>query len=153
MRELTENITNLLRSHFHGKEVGSGGDFGATLPVGPFTIGIYLTQWQDIKHPSIHIQPIQERTLCNSIDGCCGGTELILNIRISAYQKPSGWSIVAALYEELRSWLITNKYRLAPVGEEYTVIINDRIVVDDVFEGDVQSTHIKVRLTYMRRYE
>lgn len=162
MREIIIEFVQMLSTHFAGKTVGSGGDFGASLTNGPFDITAYFHQWQDIVNPSIHVQIIQESPIGTNLQ-CCGGvTRLALNVRISVDQKGHGWSIAMALYEELRNWLCDEvNYKLAPqVGatpdsdECYLVFVDmDGITADHVYEGDVFSLHVKVNLTYLRRFE
>lgn len=153
MRELIIKFTQELEEHFGDKTVGSGGDFGATLTKGPFTINTYFHQWKDIINPSIHVQIIQEQLIGENFE-CCGGiTQLTLNVRISVDDKGQGWGIATVLYEELRSWLCEKNYSLAPTGEDYLVVIDQNITADHVYEGDVFSIHSRIYLTYLRRFE
>ncbi len=154
MREIIVSLTQALQTHFNGLTVGDGGDFGATLTNGPFTIKTYFHQWQDIKNPSVHLQMIQETSAGNNFE-CCGGvTTLKFDIRISVDQKGQSWSIAHVLYEELRSWLCEINYKLAPAGENYLVIIDqDDITANFMYEGDVYSIHTLIKCTYLRGYE
>ena len=154
MRELIVNFVQLLSTHFNGKTVGNGGDYGATLTNGPFDITAYFHQWQQIQNPSIHVQVVQETPASSNFECCGGPTNLILNIRISVDQKGQGWSIAMAMYEELRDWLCTYNYSYAPDGEDYLVILDQsQITGDHVYEGDIFSIHSRVALTYMRGFE
>ena len=155
MREIIVSFVQKLKTHFDGLTVGDGGDFGATLTNGPFPISTNFHQWEKIVNPSIHVQIIQEAPLAPNFE-CCGGfTGLTLDVRISVNQKGQGWSIAMALYEELRSWLCqTLNYSVAPVGEDYLVIIDaDQIVANHIYEGDVFSIHTLMKLTYPRGFE
>ena len=153
MRELIIEFTRDLNSHFGGKTVGSGGDYGSTLTNGPFTINTYFHQWKEIDNPSMHVQVIQERLVGDNFE-CCGGvTELTLNVRISVDYKLQSWSIAEALYEELRAWFCSNNYQFAPTGDDYIVFVDQNIIAQHVYEGDIFSIHTKVKLTYMRRFE
>lgn len=154
MRELIIELVQEISDHFDGYTVGNGGDYGATLTNGPFTVSAYFHQWQSITNPSIHVQIIQETPASSNFE-CCGGvTTLTANIRISVDQKEHGWSIAMALYEELRSWLCDMNYQLAPTGEDYLVIVGaNSIVAQHVYEGDIFSIHTKVAMTYLRRFE
>ena len=154
MRELIVQFTQDLSTHFDGKTVGSGGDFGATLTNGPFDIATYFHQWKEIVNPSIHVQIIQEAPASENFECCGGPTALTLNVRISINQKVQGWSIAMALYEELRSWLCDMNYSFAPDGNDYLVIVGQNsIVATHVYEKDVFSIHTKMDLTYLRRFE
>lgn len=160
MRELIVNFTAELADHFNGMTVGNGGDYGAALANGPFNITTYFHQWQAINHPSMHVQIVQERPTQPDWLECCGGpTVLVLNVRISVMNKGQGWSIAEALYEELRSWLCSVNYSLAPQDatptddQQYLVIVGQNVTADHVYEGDVFSIHAKVELTYLRRFE
>jgi len=154
MRELIVSFVQAIKDHYDQKTVGDGGDFGATLTNGPFTITTYFHQWQNITNPSIHVQILQEFPVGSNFE-CCGGvTALKLNVRISVDQKGQGYSIATALYEELRSWLCDQNYQLAPAGEDYLVFIDaDGIIANHIYEGDVFSIHVLVNLTYLRRFE
>lgn len=158
MRELIINFVQALSDHFSGKTVGAGGDFGSTLTRGPFKIGgeknkLYFHQWQDIVNPSIHVQIIQEQPVTDGFECCGGTTALTLNVRISVDQKEHSWSIAAALYEELRSWLCSQNYQLGGDCEYLVFVGQNSIVAQHVYEGDIFSIHTKVDLTYLRRFE
>jgi len=158
MRELIEEFVRELASHFDGKTVGAGGDFGATLTRGPFTISTLFHQWQDIVNPSIHVQIIHEQPVGVNL-ACCGGpTILQLNVRISVDQKTHGWSIAMAIYEALRSWLCEvnlTTQDATPTEDQYYLVYVDQggIKASDVYEGDVYSKHITIDLLYLRRFE
>jgi hypothetical protein len=160
MRELIVEFIEQFADHFNGKTVGVGGDYGATLSNGPFDVVTYFHQWQAIRHPSMHVQIIQEQPTDPEWFECCGGpTVLTLDVRISVMNKEQGWSIAMALYEELRSWLCDVNYSLAPRDatptddQKYLVIVGQNVVAQHVYEGDVFSVHAKVDLTYLRRFE
>lgn len=161
MRELIVNFTRLLATEFNDKTVGSGGDFGATLSNGPFTIKTFFHQWEEFDHQSgadnpvyIHTQIIQEKPVSDNFECCGGPTSLLLNIRISVLQKGQGWSIAEALYEALRDWLCNTNYSYAPGDEDYLVILDQAsIYANHVYEGDVFSINTTVALTYLRGFE
>ena len=153
MRELIISLVQAFQTEYNGKTVGAGGDFGATLTNGPFTITTYFHQWQQIDNPSMHIQIVQEDAEGGNFE-CCGGiTTLKVNVRISVDQKLQGWSIASILYEEFRKWLCAKNYSLAPAGEDYLVVVDaSRITANHIYEGDVFSIHTMIYLTYLRGY-
>ena len=153
MRELIVALAQGISDHFDGETVGSGGTYGTTLTNGPFTITAYFHQWQDIQNPSIHVQVVQEVPAHTWFECCGGPTALTVNIRISVDQKEQSWSIAAAMYEELRSWLCDNNYQLG-VDCDYLVFVDQSsIIVSHIYEGDVFSIHTMLNLTYLRRFE
>ena len=151
MKEVIVNLAQAIESHFDGKTVGNGGDFGATLTNGPFDINTYFHQWESISNPSIHVQVIQERNIQGNFECCGGATALTVNIRISVDQKLQSWSIAMALYEELRAWLCEQNYQLGS-DCDYLVIVGQNINAQHVYEGDIFSIHTRLELTYMRRF-
>lgn len=154
MRELIKSFVDKIHTEFNGKTVGTGGDYGSTLTVGPFDITVYVNQWQEIVNPSIHVQVVQESPALDNFE-CCGGiTNLKLNIRISVDQKGQSWSIAEAIYEAFRDWLCDNTYSLGPDTEDYLVIVDQSsISTVDLYEGDIFSKHTLITLTYNRRFE
>lgn len=163
MQALIETLATKLNTDFNGKTVGVGGDFGALLTRGPFTVYTYFHQWEDIKYPSINVQVVSDNFRGEPME-CCGGGVFTttLDFRISVDSKVHGWSIAASLEEALREWFCdvsgTDDLTSAEMSTDatplpmYTYIATIEIPSSYyLYEGEVFSIHVMANIHYVRQ--
>lgn len=153
MEALIESIATSLNTTFNEKLVGSGGDFGAGLTHGPYTVTCYFDQWEDIVYPNIAMQVVQDIHVGPPLE-CCGGgvMELTLNFRISIDSKENEYSIGSALVEAVRTWLcsISESDEITAVGYTYVAIVT---VPDTlwVYDGPILNLNVVTKVSYIRQ--
>jgi hypothetical protein len=157
MHAIRIKFSSELESYFDEATVGgAGAKMGADLPDDfRSKIKCYFDQTVVMEHPSISVQPIQAVSLSESIDPGSGVEQMKLDVIIRAEKERQGWSICAAIEQELRRWLNTvNANRtLKPDGMTIDVKVGQPTSTDFIDEEFLIAYHVIVPIYYVRPQE